>query len=293
MTDSPGSARRPEDFDTTAIVGEDEATAHVGMEQHVPTQIAPIAPTPALPLPPETPGGTAPYAYGADPRTSGDYAYTQAGYPIGGGAGPYSDPGYSGYPAPPGPGYYGPPAGRPSRTPQVLLVVLIVLLLVAGGVLIWVWSSSHDDATRAAGPTRTTQTATTTLTTTAPPAAPGQQLADLAAGDRGSLGSGRWSAQLSAKKPGLNAENRIWDDASILDEHQRLRNRFPQVKLLNSSDWPVFSYSGWWVTVMDGGFVTPEAANAWCRGNGFDPDHCFAKLVSVSGTPEGTTRYWN
>ncbi|MEZ5210440.1 hypothetical protein [Gordonia sp. (in: high G+C Gram-positive bacteria)] len=290
MTDSPGSARRPEDFDTTAIVGEDEATAHVGMEQHVPTQIAPTAPSPAIPLPPEAPVG---YAYGADPRASGDYAYTQTAYPVGGTAGPYSDPGYGEYPAPPGPGYYGPPAGPPSRTPQILLAVLIVLLLVAGGVLFWVWSSSNDDHTQTAGQTLTTQTATTTLTTLTTTAQPGQQLSDLAAGDRGSLGSGRWSAQLSAKKPGLNAENRIWDDASILDEHQRLRNRFPQVKLLNSSDWPVFSYSGWWVTVMDGGFVTPEAANAWCRGNGFDPDHCFAKLVSVSGTPEGTTRYWN
>ncbi|MEO9327080.1 hypothetical protein [Gordonia aurantiaca] len=102
----------------------------------------------------------------------------------------------------------------------------------------------------------------------------------------------RWVAQLSSKRPGLVADGRTWDDPAILDEFLALRLRFNDVRLLYSDEWPVFSYSGWWVTVAAATFPGPLEANNWCRAQGFDPDHCFAKLIRTTGGPEGTTLYW-
>ncbi|MDL9937778.1 PQQ-binding-like beta-propeller repeat protein [Gordonia sp. ABSL1-1] len=102
----------------------------------------------------------------------------------------------------------------------------------------------------------------------------------------------RWVAQLSSKRPGLNAEGRIWDEPAILDEFLALRLRFNDVRLLYSDEWSVFSYKGWWVTVAAATFPGPDAANNWCRTQGFDSDHCFAKLISTTAGSEGSTRYW-
>lgn len=103
----------------------------------------------------------------------------------------------------------------------------------------------------------------------------------------------RWVAQLSSKRPGLNAEGRIWDNQAILDEFLALRLRFSDVRLLYSDEWPVFNYRGWWVTVAAATFPGPDAANNWCRAQGFTKDHCFAKLISSTRGPEGSTRYWS
>lgn len=102
----------------------------------------------------------------------------------------------------------------------------------------------------------------------------------------------RWVAQLSSKRPGLVAEGRTWNDQAILDEFLALRLRFNDVRLLYSDEWPVFSYQGWWVTVAAATFPGPVEANNWCRTQGFDPDHCFAKLVSTTAGPDGSTLYW-
>src|SRR5690606_2503267 len=65
-----------------------------------------------------------------------------------------------------------------------------------------------------------------------------------------------------------------------------LRLRFNDVRLLYSDEWPIFSCSGWWVTVAAATFPGPAAANSWCRAQSFDPDHCFAKLIRTTGGPE-------
>lgn len=100
-----------------------------------------------------------------------------------------------------------------------------------------------------------------------------------------------WVAQLSSKRPGLVADGRTWDDAAILDEFLRLRLRFNDVRLLWSDEWSVFSEKGWWVTVAAATFPGPAEANSWCAAQGFDGDHCFAKLVSTTAPPDGSTVY--
>ncbi len=102
---------------------------------------------------------------------------------------------------------------------------------------------------------------------------------------------GRWTPQLSSKKPGLVADGRTWDNRATLGEFLELRQRFSTVRLLYSDEWSVFNPGGhWWVTVAGVAFGTPEEANAWCDQQGFDAEHCYAKYIDPNGSPAGSTR---
>lgn len=166
-----------------------------------------------------------------------------------------------------------------------LAVIAVVLLIVthqstdkspATGTI--ATSSMTATATRAPA-TRTVEDAQSALT-------------DLAATDRAAVEASLvnvWQPQLSSKRPGLVAEGITWTASDILREHRQLRQRFPNARLLWSGDWPVFSAPTWWVTVAGVPFQTGEQANAWCASQGFDRDHCFAKLLSHDRGPSGTT----
>ena len=117
-------------------------------------------------------------------------------------------------------------------------------------------------------------------------------LADLAAADRIHIDTSLlnvWQPQLSAKRPGLVADDITWSAPEILREHMDLRQRFPTAQLVWSGDWPVFSDPTWWVTVAGLPFESGEQANNWCSQRGFDADHCFAKVLSHDMGPSGTT----
>ncbi|UXA19113.1 PQQ-like beta-propeller repeat protein [Mycobacterium sp. SMC-4] len=103
----------------------------------------------------------------------------------------------------------------------------------------------------------------------------------------------RWVPQLSSKRPGLVADGIVWNNAETLREHLDLRLRYPEVRLLWSGDWPVFSAPDFWVTIAGVTFADPGGALAWCRDHGFDRDHCYAKLVSTTHPVEGSTAFNN
>ncbi|MGV0788368.1 hypothetical protein ABQF33_15780 [Mycolicibacterium sp. XJ2] len=122
----------------------------------------------------------------------------------------------------------------------------------------------------------------------------GNQLRSIAASDKPMVMAtlaGTWVPQLSSKRLGLVAEGRTWTHSAILAEHQRLRQTYPGARLLWSGDWSTFSHGDFWVTVAGPTFPTAEGALAWCRGNDFDRDHCFAKLVSTTHAVDGSTDY--
>ncbi len=100
-----------------------------------------------------------------------------------------------------------------------------------------------------------------------------------------------WLPQLSSKRSGLVAEGVTWTNADILRDHFALRQRFSQARLVWSGDWTTFSSPDWWVTVVALPMTTPQQANGWCDQQGFDADHCFAKMVSSVLGPTGTTVY--
>ena len=68
-----------------------------------------------------------------------------------------------------------------------------------------------------------------------------------------------------------------------------LTGRDPSAVMLFSGDWPVFNGSDFWVVVHPQGFATAAAANAWCDAQGYSADDCYAKKLSHSGGPSGTT----
>ena len=95
--------------------------------------------------------------------------------------------------------------------------------------------------------------------------------------------------QLSSKKEGLEAEGKTWSLADIVEEHEQLREDFPRIKLLWSGDWNSFQAGDFWVTVVGIGYTYKEDALNWCASNGFDTDHCYAKKITTTGGPDGTT----
>jgi hypothetical protein len=123
---------------------------------------------------------------------------------------------------------------------------------------------------------------------------PASQLSATADSDRSWVAAqlgGKWAPQLSSKRPGLVAEGITWTNAAILAEYQQLRQRYPGARLLRSGDWSTFSASDFWVTVAGVSFSDSAGALAWCIGQGFDRDHCFAKLISTTHPVEGSTAY--
>lgn len=98
-----------------------------------------------------------------------------------------------------------------------------------------------------------------------------------------------WVPQLSAKKPGLMVDGQPFDDAAILTDHQSLRARFPEARLLWSGDFTSFTGTDYWVTVTAVPFATPTQANAWCDRRSLPADQCFAKRVSTTAGPQAST----
>jgi serine/threonine-protein kinase len=166
-------------------------------------------------------------------------------------------------------------------------------------VLSIVIANQHDDSTSqaastAAYPTYSSaaQAAPTQAAPAPAPAAPPvdpdsaalAQLQQLAAGDRDFVSSQlaeRWVPQLSSKRPGTRDDGIVYDNASTLQEHLRLRNQY-NAKLLWSGDWTSFDYSDYWVTVAPYTFSDSASALAWCRSENFDADHCYAGVISAT-----------
>ena len=119
------------------------------------------------------------------------------------------------------------------------------------------------------------------------------QLQQLAAGDRAFVSTqlaDRWVPQLSAKRPGVVDDGVVWNDTMMLQEHLRLRQKY-NAKLLWSGDWSTFDAPDYWVTVVPITFNDSAGALRWCTAQGFDSDHCYAKLVSTTHSAAGSTAH--
>jgi serine/threonine-protein kinase len=101
----------------------------------------------------------------------------------------------------------------------------------------------------------------------------------------------RWVPQLSSKRPGVVDNGVVWDNTMTLQEHLQLRQRYPNARLLWSGDWSTFSAPDFWVTVAGITFADSAGALAWCRTQGFDRDHCAAKIISTTHPVAGSTAY--
>ena len=101
---------------------------------------------------------------------------------------------------------------------------------------------------------------------------------------------GKWTPQLSSKKVGLVAEGQTWNNRSILAEFLKTRQSNPKAVIIETSQWPVYDVSGWWVTLSGELYDNADQANAWCDAQGYDSDHCLAKRIESNGSSQGTTK---
>jgi serine/threonine-protein kinase len=139
-----------------------------------------------------------------------------------------------------------------------------------------------------------TQPVRAPTTMTPVPQDPVQQLRQIVNDDRSFVNTqlaDRWVPQLSSKRPGVIDNGVVWDNSMTLQEHLQLRQRYPDVRLLWSGDWSTFSAPDFWVTVAGITFAESAGALAWCRSQGFDRDHCAAKIISTTHPVAGSTAY--
>lgn len=226
-------------------------------------------------------------------------------------------------PAPPVVAHFSPGAtdpGPPVRQSLVpLSAVVLVAALLLGGVglvigLLLSKSSPPDNSAQAQtsplAPTSVTVTGPTVYKTVPAPTTPSApsytptatrtpdtsssaQLRQISLEDHtlvSSQGSDRWVPQLSSKRPGVVDQGVVWDNELTLEEHLRLRQEYG-AKLLWSGDWSTFDAPNFWVTIAPITYPTASGALAWCREQGFDRNHCYAKLISKTHGVAGSTAF--
>ena len=209
------------------------------------------------------------------------------------------------------------PVGGPqSLVPSVVIGLIAALVLGALGVVIGLLVSTKPGPDPSPAPNTVTAQPLSTVTVQAPAPKPAvkpaaapapssppripvpppvdgalQQLQQIAAGDRYLVRSNAedfWVPQLSSKRPGVKDQGLVWNNALTLQEHLRLREQYG-AKLLWSGDWSVFDGSNWWVTIAPVTFPTADGALQWCRSEGYDRNHCLAKLISTTHPIKGST----
>lgn len=206
---------------------------------------------------------------------------------------------------------------RRSWVPMAIIGVVSALLLGAVGLVIGLLipktpapEVNSAPTTVAPPPPSVTVSATTVYKTVPPPAPPStpsytptatrdaestsfQQLRQIADEDHAVVsaeGSDLWVPQLSSKRPGVVDAGVRWNNAMTLREHLQLRERYG-AKLLWSGDWSTFDAPNFWVTIAPFTFADSAGALYWCSSQGFDADHCYAKLISKTHAVAGSTAF--
>ncbi|NKY20581.1 serine/threonine-protein kinase [Tsukamurella spumae] len=251
-----------------------------------PTVISQPVPPPSYPAAPSYPPAQPQVSY---PQAS----YPQASYP--------QAPSY-----PIAPAYQQQP---PARNRMVPILAVVAAILVGATAVLGYVALTDRKTTPAASTVRVTATATApsdvptgaqasaTPPPSTTPADPLLALQARAATDKPLVlasENNQWVAQLSTKWVGLYADGVTWTAASIFTHVTDLERQYGAVRLLFAPDWPVFDRPAdrpdMWVVTKAGPFSDPDSALAWCRSQSLDNDHCFAKLVSSTLSPAGTTR---
>jgi len=102
---------------------------------------------------------------------------------------------------------------------------------------------------------------------------------------------GLWVPQLSSKVQGTQDDGIVYTYEDILAEHLRLRLRYPDVRLAQSSAWKSFLVPGYWVTLVGLTSARPAPALGFCADSGFTVDHCYAKRLLRDGPSDGSTKH--
>lgn len=178
----------------------------------------------------------------------------------------------------------------PRNVALAVAAVLAVVVATAGGGYLYTRSAGADPV---GPPVPTSAVPTGAPPTTAwstEPVDSSAALQAIADTDRSTVASlqGYWVPQLSSKRAGMVIDGTTWDDDMVLDHARSMADSYPGVLLLNSSDYSSFRTGGLWVLVEGQGFMTSDAANAWCDQQGIGADDCFAKRIAQDGADGNT-----
>lgn len=100
---------------------------------------------------------------------------------------------------------------------------------------------------------------------------------------------GQWVPQLSSKTYGLVANGITYDYLAIWQDFQSISQQHPGALLLWSSDYTSFMLADYYVTVLPIGYPSGGAAASWCTSNGLGANDCYAKLISHTAGPKGSS----
>ena len=85
-----------------------------------------------------------------------------------------------------------------------------------------------------------------------------------------------YTAQLSSKRKGMEAEGKTWNYHDILAQFITMHNKNSNVLLIWSGDWPAYSSNSdkYYVILAGEGFDSTDEAWNWCKANNYGPNDC-------------------
>lgn len=101
---------------------------------------------------------------------------------------------------------------------------------------------------------------------------------------------GRWVPQVSSKTDGTKDDGIEYDYTAIYENHLQLALRYPDVRLLWSSDWN-FQVPRLWVTVVGLPEDDYQPVLDWCDAQGIGLSDCAAKRLRPGGPWKGNTKW--
>ena len=87
-----------------------------------------------------------------------------------------------------------------------------------------------------------------------------------------------YTAQLSSKRKGMEAEGKTWNYRDILAQFITMHNKNSNVLLIWSGDWPTYSSNSdkYYVILAGEGFDSTDEAWNWCKANNYGPNDCMS-----------------
>ena len=87
-----------------------------------------------------------------------------------------------------------------------------------------------------------------------------------------------YTAQLSSKRKGMEAEGKTWNYRDILAQFITMHNKNSNVLLIWSGDWPAYSSNSdkYYVILAGEGFDSTDEAWNWCKANNYGPNDCMS-----------------
>ncbi|MGX6450801.1 hypothetical protein [Brevibacterium paucivorans] len=174
----------------------------------------------------------------------------------------------------------------------IAILAIVALVVTVGFVLLGPNKGVEPTAPRSAPTTEPNDSASSSQETESPNERAKSELETIVADSEAELSKleEKWVIQLSAKRPGEGTGDDEWNYAKILQEYRDNEKQYGKVAMLKSEKWSSFRVKDFWVTVIPTGYDSPEPALKQCEEFKLDRDNCFAKRLSHTKGPDGSTK---